>query len=491
MGRGWARAEGELGSSGDLAPRGGSRPRLRRLVCLLGILLVLEPVAVHGSDGTSLWDLDELRQPPRYTVSELADGKALVLYEVRGKNQYACLSIPTRGTPPFPAVLCVSGFGQPAELDWSDHWAQRGYVALVIDNLGTLNGQAVTNGVAPVNFYTLLEPYLDEGIQSSLHYEKVAAGICGISFLASLPEVDPHRIGVTGLSWGGAIACILAGADDRVACVVPTYASAGEGFVSNSDFLRAMCPPDKLGPWIRSFDAYYYLPQTRCPILLINGSNDLFYHLGLTGRSYDLASGPRCLSVRINMPHGGNYLWPWWQDTEVFMDACLKGGLPYPTLTQVEPGPTRVAANLSYFSSKVQAGLAWTTKTGYDNTRTFNVMPIPVLDRRIEGQVPPGAKAYYLFAEDLTRAAVGCTPLRTGPAFVAPVLSVSSHRDGQDTVSLAIDGQPGTLCEVQSSADLSAWQISDVAPIIGQRIEVHPRVPLAGPAVYYRVLVLP
>jgi len=424
-------------------------------------------------------------------VSEVSNGRSLVLYTVRGKIQYACLSKPTSGTPPFPAVLCVSGFGQPADLDWADHWAQKGYVALVIDNLGTLNGEAITNGVAPVDFHKLLEPYIAEGIESSLHYEKVASGICGISLLANLPEVDPHRIGVVGLSWGGAIVCILAGVDDRIACVVPTYGSAGEGLVSNSDFLRAMCPPDKLGPWIQSFDAYYYLPQSRCPILLINGSNDLFYHLALTGRSYDLASGPKWLSVRIKMPHGGNYRWPWWQDTEVFMDACLKGGLPYPTLTQVASGSTTVAARLSYFSSNVQAGVAWTTNTGFDNTRTFTVQTMPVVGSRIEGTVPPDARAYYLFAEDLTRAAVSCTPIMTGPAFVPPALSVSSQRSSQEAVSLAIDGQPGTLCEVQSSIDLSVWQTSDVAPIIGHRAEVHPRVPLLGPAVYYRVLVLP
>lgn len=491
MGRSRTRAEPEPGSSGNVSLRGESRAKGEGLVCLLAVLLVLDALAGQSGDQASLWDLDELRQPPRYTVSEVSSDRALVLYEVRGKNQYACLSKPTVGTPPFPAVVCVSGFGEAATLDWSDHWAQRGYVALVIDSLGTLNGQAITNGVAPVDFYTLLGSYITDGLQSSLHYEKIAAGICGVSFLASLPEVDPHRIGVTGLSWGGPIACIVAGVDDRVACVVPTYGSAGEGLLTNADFLRAMLPGDKLAPWIQSFDAYYYLSRVRCPILLINGSNDIFYHLALTARSYNLASGPKWLSVRLQMNHGENYRWPWYQDTEVFMDACLKGGQSYPTLTQVESGPTRVTATLSYFSSNVQAGMAWTTNSGYDKARKFNVTLMAVLDHRIEGPVPPEAKAYYLFAEDMTRAAVGCTPIMTGPAFVAPVLSVSLNRNGQDTVSLAIDGQPGTLCEVQASADLSAWQTVDVAPILGQRTEVHPKVPLVGDVVYYRVLVLP
>ena len=49
----------------------------------------------------------------------------------------------------------------------------------------------------------------------------------------SLPEVDADRTGLTGISWGGIIAEIVAGVDGRLKFIVPVYASGflGEGFL--------------------------------------------------------------------------------------------------------------------------------------------------------------------------------------------------------------------------------------------------------------------
>ena len=44
------------------------------------------------------------------------------------------------------------------------------------------------------------------------------------SLLAAQPEADPDRIGITGISWGGYLTCIVAGLDGRLKLAVPLYA---------------------------------------------------------------------------------------------------------------------------------------------------------------------------------------------------------------------------------------------------------------------------
>ena len=47
--------------------------------------------------------------------------------------------------------------------------------------------------------------------------------IRGVSLLASLPDVDSKRLGITGISWGGYLTCIVASLDDRLRVAVPVY----------------------------------------------------------------------------------------------------------------------------------------------------------------------------------------------------------------------------------------------------------------------------
>ena len=48
---------------------------------------------------------------------------------------------------------------------------------------------------------------------------------------SAAPDVDAERIGVTGISWGGYLTCIVAGLDDRLKFAVPVY---GCGFLGDN-----------------------------------------------------------------------------------------------------------------------------------------------------------------------------------------------------------------------------------------------------------------
>ena len=65
------------------------------------------------------------------------------------------------------------------------------------------------------------------GIQCFLTGRSIARyftwdGIRAIDYLLTRPEVDPNRIGVTGLSGGGTQSSYIGAIDQRVAAVAPT-----------------------------------------------------------------------------------------------------------------------------------------------------------------------------------------------------------------------------------------------------------------------------
>jgi dienelactone hydrolase len=115
-----------------------------------------------------------------------------------------------------PGVLYLCGHGPYGTIDYQAHairWARRGYVCLILDTLEQHDNPGEHHGL-----YTGLRP---DWI--SLGY--TAAGgelwnsIRALDVLAALPEVDAERLGVTGLSGGGAQSFFLAAADSRVRAV--------------------------------------------------------------------------------------------------------------------------------------------------------------------------------------------------------------------------------------------------------------------------------
>jgi len=59
-------------------------------------------------------------------------------------------------------------------------------------------------------------------------YHAVADVLLAHSLVRSFPEVDAECTGVTGISWGGYLTCIVAGLDTRFKCAAPLY---GCGFL--------------------------------------------------------------------------------------------------------------------------------------------------------------------------------------------------------------------------------------------------------------------
>lgn len=124
---------------------------------------------------------------------------------------------------PAPAVLLPHGFGgdKTSVAREAGELAERGFVVLAYSarGFGRSTGEIALN-----------DPRFEVADASRL-----------IDHLATLPEVvtdtegDP-RVGVTGASYGGALALLLAGTDDRIDAIAPviTYNDLAQGLIPNT-----------------------------------------------------------------------------------------------------------------------------------------------------------------------------------------------------------------------------------------------------------------
>ncbi|GAA4913733.1 ABC-2 type transport system ATP-binding protein [Actinomycetospora succinea] len=187
-----------------------SRP-LRVLGVVLAVgLLGLSTVAAAPTPGSGGVRSEDVR-------IDVRDGPA----RDQPQSLDATLWLPAT-TGPAPAVLVAHGFGGSKQTvaDEARAWAARGYVALAWSarGFGASTGQIAMN---------------------SPEYE-VADAQQLVDWLAARPEVrqdapgDP-RVGVTGASYGGALALLLAGYDRRVDATIPviTWNDLGQSLFPN------------------------------------------------------------------------------------------------------------------------------------------------------------------------------------------------------------------------------------------------------------------
>lgn len=135
----------------------------------------------------------------------------------------------------LPAIFYVCGHSARGrdgnKVAYQSHgiwFARHGYVCLVVDSLQLGEIAATHHGTYRYQrWWWLSRGYTPAGIEAW-------NGIRGIDYLVSRPEVDPKRIGVTGISGGGAATFWVAAADERVTVAVPVSGMADlESYIPN------------------------------------------------------------------------------------------------------------------------------------------------------------------------------------------------------------------------------------------------------------------
>ena len=365
----------------------------RGLPCCVVLLLVAGCSTFRTAQRhTGPWNMVALRQPP---AAEWC-GRTGLVQEVyyqgepyRGKptRLFAYLGRPASGSGPWPAMVLVHGGGGKAFRDWAEHWARRGYVALAMDTAGCGPNGPMPDGGPDQGDASKFREFTDTDACDMWTYHAVSAAIRGVSLVASLPEVDRHRIGITGISWGGYLTCIVAGLDDRLKVAVPVYGCGylGENSVWKQTSL-AKLRPETRDRWLRSFDPSQYLGGVNCPILFLNGSNDFAYPLDSYRASYRLVPPKyRHVSVVLNLPHG--HIWSF-QEVDAFVDSVLRGGTPLPCLGRAKIVGDDVRVKVVAPVPIKSAALHYTTDTGEWQKRRWETVPAEVQRDAVSARLP-------------------------------------------------------------------------------------------------------
>ena len=326
-------------------------------------------------------------------------------YQGRPTRVFAYYGVPARDEARpdrrFPAMVLIHGGGGTAFDRWVKVWNARGYAAIAMDLCGCV----------PVGTYGKWERHehagppgwdasfgqLSDPIEEQWTFQAVSAVKLAHSLIRSYPEVDADRVGVTGISWGGYLTCIVAGTDPRFQFAVPVY---GCGFLGdNSAWLPAF---EKLGHeqatlWLKQWDPSVYLPQVKMPMLWVNGTNDFAYPMDSWQKSYRLPQGTNELCLRVRMPHGHGPAGENPEEIHVFANSKLRQSKPLARVTGQGQTGEQAWAMFQTDVPIVKGELNYTLDTGRWQDRKWDQLPaiVDLAAGRITATIPAGATVFY------------------------------------------------------------------------------------------------
>jgi dienelactone hydrolase len=308
-----------------------------------------------------------------------------------------------------PGMVLVHGGGGKAFREWAELWAKRGYAAIAMDLAGKgPDGQRLPDG-GPDQGHKEKFDDVSGGVTNAWPYHAVAAVIRAHSLLRSLPNVDAQRTGITGISWGGYLTCMVAGVDNRFKVAVPVY---GCGFIGEGgpwpNLMRKLSVDDHR-IWIENFDPARYLQAARMPMLFVNGTNDFAYPLDIYQDSYRLGPGPRTLCITVNMPHSHQHGWAP-QEIGLFVDSVLRGGAGLARLEPVVRNGPRVVVEYHSPSPIREAALHYTTDGGNWKERKWQTAPARLEHAQAMAELPAVQGITYFLTLKDDRGAVVSTP---------------------------------------------------------------------------------
>lgn len=320
-----------------------------------------------------------------------------------GKQTYpfAVYGVPDSEKPEggYPAIVLVHGGAGQVYTSWIRYWTDKGYIAIALDVFGNMlddNLEKIENpdGGPTEGQAGSLKDSVDS-VEKSWVYHNVCNIIRCNNILRSFDFVNPNQIGVTGISWGGVLTCIVSGVDKRFAAFAPVYGAgylyedskwSGGTFGGNAD------TPER-ARWIELYDPSSYLPYSTKPMLFVSGVDDDCFSVECRVKSYNLVPGKKFYSQRSDLQHG--YFWSQTYEVYSFMEHILRGKETVVKIETAYRDGDKAYIKFKNASMVESLKLVYTASTDADSHKwTFSVRDVAVTDGIIEVSLPAGTTAF-------------------------------------------------------------------------------------------------
>ncbi len=366
--------------------------------------------AVMRAQVLSLANLDAAPEIYEDTQSSAVDGVRSVYFEGlpwQGKptRVFALIGLPKKrgnesGNVPLPGVVLVHGGGGTAFLQWVQKWNEKGFAAISIAVEGQTNqrGRETKQWIrhdwsGPSRKGIYADSHLP--LKDQWMYHSVADTILAHSLLRSLPEVDPNKTGVVGISWGGVITSTVIGIDQRFSFAVPTY-GCGDLAESENQYGRAL-GENQL--YRKVWDPMVRMDRVSIPVLWLTWPRDLHFPLDSLKGCYEKAPGVHMVSMIPGMKHSHAAGWnP--PDSYAFAQSVISSGKPW--CQQSNAVVDGMSGQVSFDTTKPISGanIIFTIDTGFTGTRNWQEFPAKFA--QVEGKVvasgtlQPGTTAWFI-----------------------------------------------------------------------------------------------
>lgn len=353
------------------------------------------------------WDMATLSLTPKVqpTTERPAKGMKSFFYEgaeYKGKPTwvFAYYAAP-EGQPPeggWPAVVCVHGGGGTAFPAWVKQWNKNGYAAMAMDLEGHLPGSHFfgVEGNFPADqghpnagpkrnswFGDIALPDHEQWF-----YHAVADVIRADSLLRSFPEINPKKIGLTGISWGGTIVSAVAGIDERFAFVIPVY---GGGYIRQHEMTDA-----QYREYLMKWDPSAHLPFAKMPIFWVSGFNEPVFPLNMFSKSAENAGGTSTLCIRAFLPHGHGFGWEEVWEIGGFANGIVKGSPPMPRFERPQVNAKDGLVHAKFTGEIKSATVGFTTAVEWKN-QGLSTIPCTIGSGEVVASKPlPAGTTFFM-----------------------------------------------------------------------------------------------